>query len=136
MPVLNPPPTGVHASYLEAIGEYQAEGGYPAFDGLDVREPETFAAYVVRRYGIDPADQTGETAPAAAVTAPPRPAADSHTARTARRSNPAGRPWSRGTQRRLCAYRDVKSAICSETSWLGNRRDRRVDICIIRPPLE
>lgn len=47
-PRLTAPTTAVHASYLEAVAEYQDAGGYPDFDnltGLDT--PESFAAYVV-----------------------------------------------------------------------------------------
>jgi predicted acetyltransferase len=46
MPELTVPVVGVHVSYLAAIGEYRAEGGYPDFDNLEVEHPERFAAYV------------------------------------------------------------------------------------------
>jgi len=44
------PPVGVHASYLAAIAEYQAEGGYPDFDDLEVSDPADFHTYVEQLY--------------------------------------------------------------------------------------
>ena len=46
VPELSSPTTLVHASYLAAVAEYQAEGGYPDFDGLRIDAPEAFALYV------------------------------------------------------------------------------------------
>lgn len=40
------PAAGVHASYLTAISEYRAEGGYPDFDDLEVSDPADFLGYV------------------------------------------------------------------------------------------
>jgi hypothetical protein len=45
---LSKPTTRVHASYVAAVREYQAEGGYPDFDGLDVGEPAAFARHVAQ----------------------------------------------------------------------------------------
>jgi predicted acetyltransferase len=46
VPELVRPTVRVHASYLAAIAEYQAEGGYPDFDGLSVGRPTDFRTYV------------------------------------------------------------------------------------------
>jgi predicted acetyltransferase len=46
VPELSSPTTRVHASYLAAVAEYQAEGGYPDFDDLSIDAPEAFALYV------------------------------------------------------------------------------------------
>lgn len=57
MSILSRPTTNVHVSYLEAIKEYRAKGGYPDFDDLDVREPEAFRAHVAA-LRHDPRPQT------------------------------------------------------------------------------
>ncbi|TKG66274.1 GNAT family N-acetyltransferase [Prauserella endophytica] len=53
------PTTLVHASYLAAVEEYRAEGGYPDFDDLDIGTVDAFTRYVdqlrrdpVRRAGL------------------------------------------------------------------------------------
>ena len=40
------PTASVRSSYLAAIAEYRAEGGYPDFDDLEVSDPAAFHAYV------------------------------------------------------------------------------------------
>ncbi|ORT46919.1 GNAT family N-acetyltransferase [Frankia sp. KB5] len=45
-PRLSAPTIGVHSSFLEAVEEYRAEGGYPDFEDLEIHEPAAFAAYV------------------------------------------------------------------------------------------
>jgi predicted acetyltransferase len=40
------PTVQVHASYLAAVDEYRAEGGYPDFDDLDLDTSAAFARYV------------------------------------------------------------------------------------------
>ncbi|MGH3517369.1 MAG: hypothetical protein ACRDQ7_08125 [Haloechinothrix sp.] len=59
MPVLVRPTTRVHESYQAAVAEYQAEGGYPDFDGLDVTTSAAFARHV-ERLRRDPVRRTDE----------------------------------------------------------------------------
>lgn len=53
VPELTSPIVGVHRSYLVAIDEYRAEGGYPDFDNLDVDDPQRFALYI-QQLRVDP----------------------------------------------------------------------------------
>lgn len=48
MPTLSDPTEAVYSSYLSAVGEYQAEGGYPDFDEVKLDEARDFAAYTER----------------------------------------------------------------------------------------
>lgn len=64
MPHLTQPTTTVHASYLEAVEEYQRQGGYPDFDGLAINSPDAFATYVT---GLRHDPRSGP----ARITAPP-----------------------------------------------------------------
>lgn len=42
MPHLTRPTTSVHESYRASVAEYQVDGGYPDFDGLDITSPAAF----------------------------------------------------------------------------------------------
>ena len=46
MPVLTEPTSRVHASFVEAIREYHAEGAYTRLDPSDLADPERFRRFL------------------------------------------------------------------------------------------